>query len=1360
MGINPDLLKPDPAVNLAVTVMMGPHTLSKSTVYDTGGSSHLVNDLSLLQDGTFVPAPPGRVVEAGTSSFRIKGTGTRVMKGILTGMNGRKVDLELRNVDLVEGFHTNIVSAALLRAAGIWHCGEDHTLNIGSKNRSVVVRKLKVVANLSFLEYTPLYQYSEVPPATSGTVRSFASQRRAPTGEEQVRRPIVRKDSEALWHARTGHLGVTALRKIPERGQNVAITGEPMETCEICRLAHASRVASRRPTERAPRPFYKVLWDLFDYPKGYDGSQWLLVMKDDYSGKLWSFPIASKAHTQLFSIIRSFERHVHRRYNLHLNVLKHDGEKGVIAIQGMTEYQRWAHDEGIEVQLSPPYTHEPNGGPERAGQEVIVRALKMLKHANLPEVLWPEAAMTATKLINMSPAKSQRFRSPDEVLFDWFDEHSKHQGTPAVRPPHADLRPDWSGIYVFGCKAFALQTSRAAGLDRRAYKVQLRGQIGYLVGYVASNIYRIWLPKHGRVIQTRDVTFDETQFYMNGDTPRLEPEVIEYLEVRPADIPLSDSGFTRDTITLWDQLEQLDDETVPTLRPEQPLVATQSLLENSGDVEATEGPVDKNSGVENAPEGLPDAHESGRLDTQAGVLTPRPSPGPGVTDENAIETFAGQGLGHDTVDAQELMEQPQGHSRATPDSTDEAIQDEIIVRILEEEEQQRPAEERSQSGTRSDARPTSPEPSELRRSVRVRDRARRTPWSANFMAVEYTPEEILLHEADPLDTLLGTFLSGKDVVEYGDSLHRTTHARIFVSSRSQSALERNSEREGMDPSEKDPPPRHWHELATHPRGDLFRTASEVEYNKVEEMGAWQPVRRAPGMFVLPVKWVWTDKFDENNVHIRCKARICVRGDKQAKNTLESTYAATLASRSFRIIVAAAAHLGWDIRQHDVVNAFLNAIFAKGSEPVYIEYPPGFGRDGYVLQLLKALYGLRESPVLWFRDFSSTLEKLGMISSPEEPCLYFNVKRTIFVVFYVDDFLVCNHPESRPEADRLIKALKDTYELKEQGDVQYYLGIRVLRERQNNLLWLCYDAYLEKVAKRFGLCEGRAPATPLPQTDLQTPSGVTAPKHRIKAYQERIGSILYSAIMVRPDLAFAASQLSRHLTNPSQGHLEAADWCIRYAYSTRYISIRYGKPALPKELHQGAPQAVIIASDASFADDPDTRRSSQGYLIQLFGGPVIWKASRQATVTTSTTEAELLALSETAKETIALKRFFEAIQLVLETPFSIACDNQQTIRLVIGSAERISTKLRHVDIHNLWLRQEHAKGQFQLTYVPTADMPADGLTKNLTRAKFEHFRSLLNLQDIRQALGEQERADSKRQFKGKGPGFEPGARQTS
>ena len=117
-----------------------------------------------------------------------------------------------------------------------------------------------------------------------------------------------------------------------------------------------------------------------------------------------------------------------------------------------------------------------------------------------------------------------------------------------------------------------------------------------------------------------------------------------------------------------------------------------------------------------------------------------------------------------------------------------------------------------------------------------------------------------------------------------------------------------------------------------------------------------------------------------------------------------------------------------------MNAFLNAIFSEGSEPVYIKYPLGFEREGYVLQLLRALYRLRESLLLWFKDFSNTLKKLRLILSFKEPYLYFNKNRTIFVVFYIDDFLVYSYPKHRLEVDKLIEALKSTYELKEQGEV--------------------------------------------------------------------------------------------------------------------------------------------------------------------------------------------------------------------------------------------------------------------------------------------------------------------------------------
>jgi len=52
-----------------------------------------------------------------------------------------------------------------------------------------------------------------------------------------------------------------------------------------------------------------------------------------------------------------------------------------------------------------------------------------------------------------------------------------------------------------------------AGKDKRAFKTSLRGYIGYLVGYVSSNIYRIWVPKLDRVIITWNVVFDENKSY-------------------------------------------------------------------------------------------------------------------------------------------------------------------------------------------------------------------------------------------------------------------------------------------------------------------------------------------------------------------------------------------------------------------------------------------------------------------------------------------------------------------------------------------------------------------------------------------------------------------------------------------------------------------------------------------------------------------------------------------------------------------------------------------------------------------------------------------------------------------------------
>jgi hypothetical protein len=163
------------------------------------------------------------------------------------------------------------------------------------------------------------------------------------------------------------------------------------------------------------------------------------------------------------------------------------------------------------------------------------------------------------------------------------------------------------------------------------------------------------------------------------------------------------------------------------------------------------------------------------------------------------------------------------------------------------------------------------------------------------------------------------------------------------------------------------------------------------------------------------------------------------------------------------------------------------------------------------------------------------------------------------------------------------------------------------------------------------------------------------------------------------------------------------------------------------LRQGGGLHLEVASDASFADNSSDRKSSQGYTIRLFGGLIAWKASKQDTVTTSTTEAELLALSQVAKEAIFTSRLLKELKIDLpQKTITIHCDNTQTISLVTKETSKLQTKLRHVDIHNHWLRQEVQRGTISVEYIPSASMPADGLTKALPRNKWQAFLNHLNL----------------------------------
>src|SRR5204862_3726582 len=109
---------------------------------------------------------------------------------------------------------------------------------------------------------------------------------------------------------------------------------------------------------------------------------------------------------------------------------------------------------------------------------------------------------------------------------------------------------------------------------------------------------------------------------------------------------------------------------------------------------------------------------------------------------------------------------------------------------------------------------------------------------------------------------------------------------------------------------------------------------------------------------------------------------------------------------------------------------------------------------------------------------------------------------------------------------------------------------------------------------------------------------------IHLYQQKVGSILYAAIITRPDAAKTASKLSEFMQNPSPHHHAAADQAITYLYGTKNLAIKFSA-GNTNEVFSSDKKVFIGASDAAYADDSVTRRSSEGYLFHLFGGAVDW-----------------------------------------------------------------------------------------------------------------------------------------------------------
>ena len=89
-------------------------------------------------------------------------------------------------------------------------------------------------------------------------------------------------------------------------------------------------------------------------------------------------------------------------------------------------------------------------------------------------------------------------------------------------------------------------------------------------------------------------------------------------------------------------------------------------------------------------------------------------------------------------------------------------------------------------------------------------------------------------------------------------------------------------------------------------------------------------------------------------------------------------------------------------------------------------------------------------------------------SPDEPCVYKKIQGivVVFFVLYVDDIMLIGN--SVKVLSDVKGYLKKQFDMKELGEANYILGIKLLRDRKNKLLALSQASYIDKIVTRFGM----------------------------------------------------------------------------------------------------------------------------------------------------------------------------------------------------------------------------------------------------------------------------------------------------
>ncbi|CAH9095246.1 unnamed protein product [Cuscuta europaea] len=326
---------------------------------------------------------------------------------------------------------------------------------------------------------------------------------------------------------------------------------------------------------------------------------------------------------------------------------------------------------------------------------------------------------------------------------------------------------------------------------------------------------------------------------------------------------------------------------------------------------------------------------------------------------------------------------------------------------------------------------------------------------------------------------------------------------------------------------------------------------------------------------------------------------------------------------------------------------------------------------------------------------------------------FSIKGEIAVlIVYVDDIILTGN--YCKEIEDLKKKLAQEFEIKDLGELKYFLGMEIARSKKG--IVVSQRKYILDLLHETGMSACRTIDTPIdPNQKLgNVKEGVPVNIHQ---YQRLVGRLIYLA-HTRPDIAFAVSMVSQFMHNPFQEHLDATYRILRYLKSCP------GKGLFFKRSDN---RNVEAFTDADYAGSITDRRSTSGYCTYVWGNLVTWRSKKQNIVARSSAESEFRSMANGICELLWIKRMMSELNMEMELPMKLSCDKKAAINIAHNPVLHDRTK--HIEVDRHFIKEKIEAGIVCTPFISTKEQTTDIFTKGLFKPVFEFLISKLGMYDI-------------------------------